>query len=287
MLCERFCTECSTHTWSFPERLWVGFWFGRMTVPGNESKHWSDWEGQEEEGGRVTCASQVSLLLFSTEVQGLTGKSSVIHLPRRAIKHPSPPQDIMVIWNRQSVGANRTSTTQSHVGCLSEEIDKFLNATGIQSLSKPNASNGHTTSAPLSGTATALAASPDRVILALPRPLPFPFQLGNCWVQALVFHSPAERQLDQERMPLLTFCQASQRSLMYRRKHISYSKWISIVLHSPLENPHSINHTEGLQHSHTGTVTVILVPYSPSFFPQQDKHENSAANTQKLRCTQM
>lgn len=123
LLCERFCTECSTHTWSFPERLWVGFWFGRMTVPGNESKHWSDWEGQEEEGGRVTCASQVSLLLFSTEVQGLTGKSSVIHLPRRAIKHPSPPQDIMVIWNRQSVGANRTSTTQSHVGCLSEEID--------------------------------------------------------------------------------------------------------------------------------------------------------------------
>ena len=34
-----------------------------------------DWEGQEKEGGRVTCPSQVSLFLFSTEVQGLTSKS--------------------------------------------------------------------------------------------------------------------------------------------------------------------------------------------------------------------
>lgn len=34
-----------------------------------------DWEGEEKEGGRVTCASQVSLFLFSTEVQGLTSKS--------------------------------------------------------------------------------------------------------------------------------------------------------------------------------------------------------------------
>lgn len=47
--------------------------------------------GQGKEGGRVTCASQVSLFLFSNAAQGLMSKSQINHLPRIATTHPSPP----------------------------------------------------------------------------------------------------------------------------------------------------------------------------------------------------
>lgn len=57
-----------------------------------------DWEGQEKEGGRVMCASQVSLFLFSTEVQGLTSKFLQSSLcPEQPLSTTPHPQDITVI----------------------------------------------------------------------------------------------------------------------------------------------------------------------------------------------
>lgn len=72
--------------WNFPEKIWGGFDLA-------EGQFWQWIKALEWLGGtggrRVTCASRVSLFLFSGEVQGLSSNSSR-HPPPRAVPSPIP-----------------------------------------------------------------------------------------------------------------------------------------------------------------------------------------------------
>lgn len=84
--------ERSTYRWNFPERLWGGFGFGRTTVPGNESKRWSDWEGQDKAEGLHV---QLKFLRFYFQLKSRQVLDSSI-CPEQQLRALPHPQDIIV-----------------------------------------------------------------------------------------------------------------------------------------------------------------------------------------------